>query len=87
MSKVIEEIKRERQKQIDKGFNAAHDDRHVQHELSTTAVQLITGWDDKWGLSEKHRGNARRKMIIAISLLVAEVERRDRDTRLPPEIA
>lgn len=66
-------------------FSNAHDDQHLNGELEQYAIYLLTGdmqfypsgWDDKWQQREPE-GSHRKNIIQAASLLLAELERRQR---------
>lgn len=94
---VLNEISIERQSQIEKGFTPKHDDQHISGELAESAAYLAV--PGKFVASDtvlqcathamsKH---CRRKcLIIAAAMLVAEIERMDReqatiDLSLTPE--
>ena len=88
----IELIAEERSRQVrEKGYDAEHDDEHVNREIATTAAQLlahystdgrvgISRWGscDNWHIIEKHGGNAIRLLSIAGALCAAEIDRLQR---------
>jgi hypothetical protein len=78
LSPVIQDIVNERVKQIERGYGPEHDDRHFDGRLATTAVKLLRGQEDDWGIRDHHVGDTRKVRIIAMALLVAEQERLDR---------
>lgn len=41
LEEIIESIKAERQKQIDKGYNTKHDSKYLNGELSLAALTLV----------------------------------------------
>lgn len=79
----------ERARQIDKGFDDLHDDKHTSGEiaqaaatyaLATSSVRAPIRPSDLWPWEDnsfKPRGR-RENLIRAIALLLAEVERLDR---------
>lgn len=98
MGSVLNDISDERERQILKGFDAAHDDgwgdgsllhaallavcNVAGHRLDGCDPPSIDGpWPDQFvmHLAEKYKGNNRQKLIIAAALIVAEVERLDRE--------
>jgi hypothetical protein len=85
---VIEEISAERRRQIEvEGWTPEHDDEHANGELARAAasyaisdgyfenISALWPWEDEW-FKPKDR---RRDLIRAAALLVAEIERLDRD--------
>lgn len=90
MSKALEDVAAERQRQIEKeGWTPSHDDEHDEGQLTRAAVCYAMGrtrfgdsygpedlwpWDFKWWKP----GNYRRNLIKAAALIVAEIERLDR---------
>lgn len=91
---VVEEIAVERRRQIEaEGWTREHDDTHARGELAQAAgcyalragrghtgfVPLNWPWADSWW---KPRG-ARRDLIRAAALIVAEIERLDRAAKEP----
>lgn len=86
MSKALEDIAAERQRQIDvEGWTAEHDDAHSKGELSDAAAAYILGsdwlkmirlwpWSWEW-FKPKSR---RHDLVKAGALIVAEIERLDR---------
>lgn len=96
---VLAEVVSERQRQIEKGYNAGNDDNHENDELAAMAVMRVMPrcWKDmhitknEWAdlddgmmkvdivsLSSDRRTN----LIRGIAMLVAEVERYDRNEGL-----
>lgn len=92
---VLDEIKAEREKQIAKGYHAAHDDKHVDGEILEGAIiyaeheenckDRMNGsiyqqygndwpWDESSFKPKDHRTN----LIKAAAMIVAEIERLDR---------
>lgn len=80
---------RERQKSVE-GWTPEHDDEHTRGELQIAAACLcVDGTDaevhlegaqiDQWGLVARHHGNWRRELVIACALILAEIERIDRE--------
>lgn len=90
---ILSDIHEERARQVNlEGYDAKHDDGHDRGELAIQAAELcVDGTDarlDKelvsmpcWGVTEKHRGDRRRQLIIAAALIVAEIERIERAER------
>jgi hypothetical protein len=89
LSGVLAEVATERERQVAKGYDAAHDDQHTDGELATAAGLIALGdydliTDDGPGdvlaavVLDKHADIRERRLIIAAALLVAEVERLDR---------
>lgn len=93
MDSVIADIKAERQRQIDvEGYEPEHDDAHQLEELVLAAACYLerayvvvdgpmrrppTGWP--WERSAwKPKNDARRNLVRAAALVVAEIERLDR---------
>lgn len=68
----------ERERQVLKGYDPAHDDAHARGELRLVAGRLCFGQQDPWGILHKYGGDHRRQCVIAAALLVAEIERLDR---------
>lgn len=82
---VYDEIKAERERQIDNGYDAAHDDEHTTFEISTVAAAVALGASDhlsgdvpNWADHIIEKYDTRRRLIIAAALLIAEIERLDR---------
>lgn len=89
---VYSEIAEERVRQIEKeGFNTQHDDNHDCSELAQAAAcyclsvtsrhwqvesTQLWPWESKWWKPK----DARRNLVIAAALIVAEIERIDRET-------
>jgi hypothetical protein len=85
-SPVLREIAAERQRQIGKGYDATHDDdEHGDEQLATAAADLLT--PDSLSFTPlipwvlpimgKHL-DRRERLIIALALGLAEIERLDR---------
>lgn len=88
-------IAAERLRQIhEKGYDAAHDDRHdygvlaiiaaglaVQHTDATVSDPRlrVDGRSDVWDLAQKHRYDHIRCLTIAGALIAAEIDRLQRD--------
>ena len=90
---VVGEIaaERERQKSVE-GWTEAHDDEHADGELARAAACYARfahyapalppiGWP--WELSAWKQKGARRDLVRAAALIVAEIERIDRAARGP----
>lgn len=98
---VIEEIAAERRRQVEaEGWSTKHDDEHGNGELAAAGAAYAFSastegrylaadplgfwpWDKSWW---KPKG-ARRDLIRAAALIVAEIERIDRADTLTPEAA
>jgi hypothetical protein len=79
----IEEVAAERKRQVEgEGWDARHDSQHVNGELALAASCYATGnhdwwpWDWKWWKP----GDRRRNLVKAAALIVAEIERLDRQS-------
>jgi hypothetical protein len=75
---VVEEIAAERRRQIEKGWTPEHDDGHAYGEIID---------HDQWGVVPRlirapleRPARARRLLVESAALIVAEIERRDRET-------
>ena len=90
-NKAAADVVAERQRQITvEGWTPEHDDEHTYGELVQEAADLcVYGTDFRvvdldgdrmvgWGLTEAHRDNRRRQLVIAGALILAEIERIDR---------
>jgi hypothetical protein len=84
-NKAIEDIANERQRQIEaEGWTPEHDDQHSSGELADAAACYARGkqmsavwpWDEKWW---KPGPDRRRQLVKAGALIVAEIERLDRN--------
>lgn len=85
---VLAEIAQERERQIGKRYTAEHDDEHAMGEIAAVAAYIAAPTDDEraivnappWAeyIVEKWRNNRRKQLLIAATLLVAEIERLDR---------
>lgn len=90
-SAVEIDVATERRKQIAKGYDSQHDDKHDAGELAAAAYQLLfldtqgegcrdldepDGWIDE--LAASLRSDRRRRLVVAAALIVAEIERLDR---------
>ncbi len=95
ITKAASDVLAERRRQIEaEGWTPEHDDEHTQGELVQAAADLcVYGTDFRvvdydgdsmvgWGLTEAHRDNRRRQLVIAGALILAEIERLDRSN--PP---
>lgn len=93
-SPVIAEIVKERERQIGKGYNAAHDDDQDPERLSDIAAMLIYSgeiyqpdpelWSVVEHIDDKHR-SPRDQLVIAAAMIIAEIERGDRANATPYE--
>ena len=75
---VLNEIASNRRRQIAKGFDAAHDDKHEDRSLLSAAMHCLSNrylspWQD-W----RRSGDYRTDLIDAASFIIAEIERWDR---------
>lgn len=91
---IYEEIERERIHQIaDEGFDAEHDDQYQRLQLARGAACYAIGTKDgivstalgdipiwPWEESWFKPSDPRRNLIKAAALIVAEIERLDRET-------
>lgn len=89
---VLDEIGAERERQIAKGYDAAHDDQHVPGDIDSAAglilmedIDLLVndGHADNIAghVLDKHEDDRRRQLVIAAALIVAEIERMDRTVK------
>lgn len=91
ITQAAADVLAERQRQISvEGWTPEHDDEHTHGELVQAAADLcLYGTDFRvvdpdgdqmigWGLTERHRDNRRRQLVIAGALIIADIERRDR---------
>jgi hypothetical protein len=89
----VEQIADERRRHTEqKGYTGAHDDAHAGGEIAVAAAALAadgTGFtltspdgsieeSDPWGLVSKHRRNRVRQLVVAGSLIAAEIDRLQR---------
>ena len=85
------DVMTERLRQIEaEGWTPEHDDEHTFGELVQAAADLcVDGTDFRvvdmdgermigWGLTERHKDDRRRQLVIAGALILAEIERLDR---------
>jgi len=91
-------IAAERARQMDmdgEGYQAAHDDRHVNSQLAMYAAELAChGTDafvegipygpDRWGLVYRHAADRVRQLVIAGALIAAEIDRLQRAAESAP---
>lgn len=91
ISKAAVDVMAERLRQISaEGWTPEHDDEHTHGELVQAAADLcVYGTDFRvvdpdgdrmigWGITERHRDDRRRQLVIAGALVLAEIERLDR---------
>lgn len=75
---IMDEIKAERDRQIAKGFDAAHDDQHVDRDIVGSA---------DWGAGQrlyaaymtKDPATYREELVKVSAMILAEIERHDRE--------
>lgn len=90
----------ERSRQVlGEGWDEAHDDAHTESELSIAAacyallsagwsqVALWEIWPKKWGVDWLKDCDPRRAKVKAAALLIADIERLDRSTAPPADLA
>ncbi len=89
---VLEEISKERERQILKGFDAQHDDQHDNGEILEAAVKIATGvamgdvtfatngaqWTGELAQHVCEKWDDKKRLIIAAAMIVAEIERMER---------
>lgn len=92
LSKAAADVIAERRRQVEvEGWTADHDDGHDAFQMASAAMTYVHAaawpndqdrgfmrywpWDRKWWKPLK---NARRKLVIAASLIIAEIDRIDR---------
>lgn len=89
---VIDEIVAERSRQISKGYDARHDDAHNDRSIAMAAAAYAAAGAGKsptgaalwpWNIDQFKPENARRNLIVAATLCVAEVERIERSSEQP----
>ena len=87
--KSIDDVVAERNRQVSKeGFDSGHDDKYKHNELALAAVVYalptdlrreyfadLWPWDTKWYKST----NRRRNLVKAAALIIAEIDRIDRN--------
>lgn len=81
---VIEEIKEERvRQQQQEGWTADHDDKHDNNSLSIAAASycLETSMIWPWEIETFKLKDRRKNLIRAAALIVAEIERLDRENK------
>jgi len=88
---ALNDISKERERQLTKGWDAEHDDGHGDGRLAGVAgLVAIHGspFEDDiqpdlfdWGIVSKWNGDRRRQLVIAGALIVAEIERIDRGSQ------
>ena len=91
LTNAADSVLAERRRQIEaEGYSPDHDDEHTAGELAQAAADLcVDGTDFRvvdpdgdemlgWGLTEAHRSDRRRQLVIAGALVLAEIERIDR---------
>lgn len=91
MSKALDDVLAERQRQIGAGYDAAHDDEHVDGEIARAAAAyaLHDSASDApprcwpFGSHEFRAGARRANLVKAAAMLLAEVERLDRASDSP----
>lgn len=89
MNPILLEVQAERDRQIAKGYDAAHDDGAKCGELAEVAGLVMLRLHDHKSTSHvsdnvadyilnKWAGSRRRQIIIALAMGLAEIERLDR---------
>lgn len=96
-SRAVADVVGERERQvIGEGFDAAHDDQHSDGSLAMAAVCYaiyavnpkvctIPMWPRSWHPDWWRPKNPRRDLVRAAALLIAEIERLDRDAEREAE--
>lgn len=74
----------ERRKQIENGYDAAHDDRHNEKEIVRAALRILSdyvgdddyelGWEQELALKMRGRPPIER-LTVAAAMIAAEIER------------
>jgi len=84
---VIRQIAMERTRQLSKGYDAAHDDKHIFGEIAIAAASFAANEPKlyPWGRFPVHKRGRRERLIKAAALLVAEIERCDRSASTQSE--
>ena len=87
MKTGIEQIADERATHERKGHTASNDDGHDDQILTAVALGLLADLPDCWGLSEnaKMEGGRIRQLVVAGSLIAAEIDRLQRLHQLPTD--
>lgn len=86
-SEAAYDITAERRRQIEKnGYDYAHDDEHINNELVDAALAFAYSEKDFWPWGSEswkavidHNHNKREMLVRAAALLMAEIERIDRE--------
>lgn len=81
---VVSLIATERMRQIGKGFDAAHIlTAATLVALDDPDFEVDDGWPDKLAahVREKYRGDPIKRLVIAAALIVAEIERLNRNSK------
>ncbi|WP_051949288.1 hypothetical protein [Methylosinus sp. PW1] len=76
LSNAERDVLDERRRQITKGYDAEHDDEHVDGEIARAAIARI-----QRAMGESHYSaspTAREKLVDGVAMLIAEIERLDR---------
>lgn len=82
LERVLEDVARERRRQVEKGYTQSHDDDHTDGRIASEACLaidpkgLVEGWVTASG--DVDGRDRRRELVQGIALAVAEVERLDR---------
>lgn len=87
---VLQELMAERDRQIAKGYTIAHDDQHTDGTILQAAEEIIhTIQHDRRDVRDqwphvvrdhaREKYDTRQRLIIAAAMLVAEIERIDRN--------
>lgn len=88
LSPAAADVLAERQRQINvKGWTAEHDDTYIGCELAAAAISYIEPmeaenyWPADWHDSSFRPSDYRRNLVRAAALLLAELERLDRQSQ------
>lgn len=88
MISVLQEVGRVRERQVAKGYDAAHDDEHTDGAIAVAAAYYAWGKgvpEYLWPWEEAARPTLslmsdRERLLVAAALIVAEIERLDRSS-------
>jgi hypothetical protein len=79
--RILFEVSNERLRQLDKGFDAEHDDRHSLPAWAYLLLRRVTDLSHPW--AEAHPV-ARQELIEIAAIAIAAVESLDRAAARPP---